>query len=293
LIAAHTLGTAGARLSVQYQGASRTNLVLRSQEFENASWGKSNTTVSLNVTTAPDGTATADRLVPTVTNANHNVNSAAFSVTSGVAYTWSVYAKPDGYGWMRFSLNTGWGSNWAFFNLSTGELGLNSGHSNLTATSVGNGWWRFSGSATSNATTASATVSIFAVNANSFTTFPGDTVSGILAWGAQIEAGVLTSYIPTTSAAVASDWYNAASFVAPANDDPFAIVFPEQSATGWGIVLHAAVAQIGVAWIGPRLVIPGGVTPDIRFCTACDRSSQVRSNSVSSLPSPMLFHLNY
>lgn len=47
---------------------------------------------------------------------------------------------------------------------------------------------------------------------------------------------------------------------APANDDPFMIVFPDESRTGFGIGVSGA-CQIGVAWIGPRLVIPGGVVP--------------------------------
>lgn len=48
---------------------------------------------------------------------------------------------------------------------------------------------------------------------------------------------------------------------APPNDDPFMIVFPDESRTGFGLSVDGA-CQIGVAWIGPRLVIPGGVVPD-------------------------------
>ena len=38
----------------------RTNLLLRSEEFDNASWAKTNATITVNATTAPDGTTTAD-----------------------------------------------------------------------------------------------------------------------------------------------------------------------------------------------------------------------------------------
>jgi hypothetical protein len=48
---------------------------------------------------------------------------------------------------------------------------------------------------------------------------------------------------------------------APTTDEPFAIVFPDESRTGFGIGVNGA-CQIGVAWVGPRLVIPGGVVPD-------------------------------
>lgn len=56
-----------------------------------------------------------------------------------------------------------------------------------------------------------------------------------------------------------SAWVSVSSVV-PASNAPFMIVFPSTSATGWGFSVSAA-AQVGVAWIGPRLVIPGGVTP--------------------------------
>lgn len=56
-----------------------------------------------------------------------------------------------------------------------------------------------------------------------------------------------------------SSWVSVASVV-PVSNDPFMIVFPSVSATGWGFSVSAA-AQVGVAWIGPRLVIPGGVVP--------------------------------
>lgn len=49
--------------------------------------------------------------------------------------------------------------------------------------------------------------------------------------------------------------------VAPADNAPFMVVFPSQLATGFGISVSGS-CQIGVAWIGPRLIIPGGVVPD-------------------------------
>lgn len=55
-------------------------------------------------------------------------------------------------------------------------------------------------------------------------------------------------------------WQTQASY-APPNNKPFGFIWPSRSATGWGIQISGAVAQVGVAWIGPRLVIPGGVTP--------------------------------
>lgn len=49
--------------------------------------------------------------------------------------------------------------------------------------------------------------------------------------------------------------------ITPTDDQPFMVVFPRKTATQWGISVTGA-CQIGVAWIGPRIVIPGGVVPD-------------------------------
>ncbi len=57
-----------------------------------------------------------------------------------------------------------------------------------------------------------------------------------------------------------STWQTITTY-APTTDDPFAIIFPEESRTGFGIGVSGA-CQIAIAWIGPRLVIPGGVVPD-------------------------------
>ena len=57
---------------------------------------------------------------------------------------------------------------------------------------------------------------------------------------------------------------------APTNDDPFAIIFPDESRNGFGIGVNGA-CQIGIAWIGPRLVIPGGVVPDYVPVWAAER----------------------
>jgi hypothetical protein len=54
-------------------------------------------------------------------------------------------------------------------------------------------------------------------------------------------------------------WVDQATYT-PTSNDPFLIVFPTRSATGWGVSVDGACI-IGVAWIGPRIVIPGGVVP--------------------------------
>jgi type 1 fimbria pilin len=60
----------------------RTNLVLYSEEFDNAYWTKTNVTITANATTAPDGNLTADKLVENSVNGNHFIyrSQATFTV---------------------------------------------------------------------------------------------------------------------------------------------------------------------------------------------------------------------
>lgn len=68
----------------------RTNLLVRSQELDAASWTKSNAAVTADVTTAPDGTTTADRVASTATASVAVQQSAAV----GAAYaTASIFVK--------------------------------------------------------------------------------------------------------------------------------------------------------------------------------------------------------
>jgi hypothetical protein len=54
-------------------------------------------------------------------------------------------------------------------------------------------------------------------------------------------------------------WTDVAS-ATPTTKDPFMILFPSTAALGWGLQIGSA-GTLAVAWIGPRIVIPGGVTP--------------------------------
>jgi hypothetical protein len=51
----------------------RTNLVLRSEEFDNASWGKINATITANATASPSGVINADKIVESNTTTFHGI----------------------------------------------------------------------------------------------------------------------------------------------------------------------------------------------------------------------------
>lgn len=69
--------------------ATMTNLCLYSEQFDNAIWSKTTTTVTANSTVAPDGNTTADSLTATGTNSGVLQSITAANST----YTYSIWVK--------------------------------------------------------------------------------------------------------------------------------------------------------------------------------------------------------
>jgi hypothetical protein len=165
----------------------RTNLLLRSEEFDNAYWVKQEINVTANATTAPNGTLTADSVIPTTNTGTHQIYRSA--VTSGI-HTMSVYVKANGYDTIQI-LDFANGANGAIFNVTTGTV-TNKGTGTGTIVSVGDGWYLCSATA--------ITTGIRFYIPTSAGNFTGNGTSGLYLWGAQLEAGsYATSYIPTVA----------------------------------------------------------------------------------------------
>lgn len=171
---------------------SRTNLLLRSQEFDNAgAWGAASSTRTPNVIAAPDGTLTADLI--TSTGAGQVTQTATATSTSHV---FSIFIKVGNAALATTQIilrNTTTATNLCIATLTWATMTVTGVGASIYP--VGDGWYRV-------VTTASAGITV----GDSLTCYAG-TFSGAgltyYVWGAQLESGLIPSpYIATTSATV-------------------------------------------------------------------------------------------
>lgn len=190
-------------LATSYIPTNSTNLLTYSEQFDNAAWTKGGSSVTANNTPAPDGNATADKLVEDTSSATHYTTGSA-SVTTGLSYTVSCYIKAN----TRQSAVIGFlATNSAFaltqvlVNLTNGVTSVLSGTPTAYgAVAVGNGWYRVYVTQTSTAT-ATGVVGLYTYN--NALSYTGDGTSSIYLWGAQLEQNTVPStYLATTSSAI-------------------------------------------------------------------------------------------
>ena len=182
----------------------RTNLLLYSEQFDNAYWTASAVTVTANTSVSPDGATTADTFDDGVTSALHRVFRTAITYTAA-AQTVSVYAKAGTGAWFQFVAFDGTNTFYANFNVSTGAVGNKA--AGVTSSSIipaGNGWYRCVMTMTTLAT-AAGNFQIGMLDADTASATPTFTGANrtLFMWGAQHEVGAFaTSYIPTVASQV-------------------------------------------------------------------------------------------
>lgn len=163
------------------------NLLIYTEQFDDAIWIKSAATIGIDVAISPDGTQNADKLIETATTAMHYMYRTMTPVNA-TAYTFSVYAKAAGRTIFRINAGGGFVTT-GTFDLSAVTATLNAGTS-ATITPVGNDWYRCTVSGVSSSTTAGQCQTILNTG-----TYAGDGTSGIFFWGAQMEvSSTATAY---------------------------------------------------------------------------------------------------
>ena len=151
------------------------NLLTWSEQFNNADWALSSATISINATTAPNDTLTADKFIAAATNAVHFFQQSFISSS----YVFSIYAKAGEEN--VFSMWIANTSKRAEFNLTTGTIPLST-VANSSIVNVGNGWYRCSVYDSSPTTT-------YRIYGRTGSSYLGNGVDGMFFWGAQLNDG--------------------------------------------------------------------------------------------------------
>ena len=212
---------------------SRTNLFTQSETFSN--WSNSQSTETINSGISPDGSNTATKVKPTTSSSSWSgLNSPSLSITSGTAYTFSVFAKKDEYSYVQVGGSTPrFNGSFSTIDLNNGTVVYESGI-NADVESYGNGWYKisFTQTAVSSGSGLAGFIAVYNYAPNSrLQAFGGDGSSGILVWGCQFEAGSYpTSYIPTSgsTATRSADVCNGSGTDAEFNDSE-GVLFAELS----------------------------------------------------------------
>ena len=171
-----------------------TNLLTYSEQFDNAAWTKTNSTVTTNATTAPNGTLTAEKLI-TNSGASNGRASVSITVATDTPATFSCYAKQGETSVFGLFISDGVTGRAADFDLITGTVsGTPTAGMTASIQPVGNGWYRCVATVTSITGTTRSLRVVQTVAAN-------DGTSGLFIWGAQFEqASTVGEYIPTVAA---------------------------------------------------------------------------------------------
>ena len=180
----------------------RTNLVTYSDDFANAIWVKTNSSITANTIVAPDGSLTGDKHISSAGNSVQAITQTTTVTTQ--SYTTSLYLKYAGVQFVQLLYATGISTNYANFDLVNGTVTAGT-YTSASITSVGNGWYRCTLTSSLTAGTGLAFALYFVASGTASRTslYTGDGYSGIYIWGAQLEAGAFaTSYIPTVASQV-------------------------------------------------------------------------------------------
>ena len=181
----------------------RTNLQVRSEQFNNSSWGKLNSIIDANSIVSPKGELTADKFIANTTTGTHYIQSTVSSLSTSSEATFSIFVKKSEISQLQLlcAQNSSPFTNWARLNFDLNSLtAFSSTVGTFGYKDYGNGWLRVFVTGTPTGSGALIRVSLFK---NFGDYFAGNNIDGLYIFGAQVEQGSYpTSYIKTTSSTV-------------------------------------------------------------------------------------------
>lgn len=279
-----------------------TNLLSQSQDL--TTWTATEVTVTANSGVAPDGTATADLVLPTaVDTANHKIARATTSaVTPGAPVGCSIFLRAGGTAFVV--LRCAPADEAEGFEMtvdlasadipSAGAFGAGATLLDARLVTLSAGWYRLELEG------AVAGVSAYQMHlyvGDGIATFAGDTVSGVEAWGGQIELGACSSYIATAATAVtrAADVGTPLLVSSVPEDEPVYSITKtygkDETARGTGLDAHKLFLSIAPGNLGKPLTdrawwIEAGVTNRWRMFDAGVGSQTAAPNAITTVLNP-------
>jgi hypothetical protein len=191
-------------MNVSELGGVVRNLLTWTQEIDNSAWTKSNLAVASTNNSAPDGTATAERLQITVnTSTSHVFRQTVTGLGSDTLQAGSLHAKQGEVRYLRVHIADDAASSTnhcrAEFDLQTGavsgitNVGAGSGAA-ASAVAQADGSWRLIVAGTPGGGSANSRMEIYTLAApGASAIYAGNIGDGFIAWGAQIESGSVAS----------------------------------------------------------------------------------------------------
>jgi hypothetical protein len=202
-------GSAWVNEGILHESEARTNLIENSNDLTNAEWRKTSVSNTANAGVSPDGTSNANKVVNDTASGVHYIYVKEDLHTVSGDYTFSFYVASAGYGFVTVGAGTNTVDYYAVvIDLSDGtktatyEAGTQTDKT-CTVEAVGGSYYRvsISGAGERYYIVGGVDTGTYTPADFGFKSFSGDGTSGILAYGAQVEAGLTpSSYIPTSGA---------------------------------------------------------------------------------------------
>jgi hypothetical protein len=279
-----------------------TNLMVQSQDL--TGWTATEVTIAANNSVAPDGTATADKILPSaVDTADHRISRAASAaVAAGATVGCSIFLRAAGAAFAVLRCAPA-GEAEGFemtVDLANADIpvagGFGAGSTLVDARliTLSAGWFRLE---LEGSVAGVTDYQVFLWVGDGVATFAGDGLAGIEAWGAQIEVGGCSSYIATTAAAVtrAADVGTPLLVSSVPEDEPVynaATTYAKDAiARGTGVDAHKVFLSIQAGNVGKALTdkawwIEAGLTNRWRMFDDGVGSQTAAPNAITTVLNP-------